>query len=81
MTHIQTVDVIFAVVLADVTAVDLDAAVGLVVDSVAADAAVVVAVVVAAVAGAAVAGALNSALVLYLESLWLHYFSSSIVKS
>ena len=47
-----------------------------VVDSVAADVAVVVAAVVAAAAGA-----LNSDLALFLELLWLHYFSSNIVKS
>lgn len=76
ITHIQTADVIFAVVLADVITVDLDAVVDSMVDLVAVDAAVVVAVVVAAVAGA-----LNSDLALFLELLWLHYFSSNIVKS
>ena len=81
MAHIQMADVIFAAVLADVITVDLDVVVDsmvdLVVDSVAADVAVVVAAVVDLVA----AGALNSDLVLFLELLWLHYFSSNIVKS
>ena len=77
MAHIQTADVIFAAVLADVITVDLDVVVDSMVDSVAAD----VAVVVAAVVALAVAGALNSDLALFLELLWLHYFSSNIVKS
>ncbi len=40
-----------------------------------------VAVVVAAVVALVAAGALNSDLALFLELLWLHYFSSNIVKS